>query len=291
MRSCIYCGKELEKDEQCTCPTSVAKRMSNSSGTNNNTNENNSDSTYSYSTKNNTYHTGYTKRENPLKRAWHTYLQRKKAARSKGNTVKKPLRRNFIFDVISFIKSPVTTIYNPGEMSVFLVILISGISGIFTGLGLYTLLVKIISGAALIRTGSLNVNMVVSGISSIFGATIIVIFGAIAGVLLFLLCSACLYIISRGIFKCHMHFWEFASKLVLCPLAVSISCILAIVFGMFSVWVFSIIILCGIITSFVLTYEALRSIWNTKTPNQVLYGMLLSILIVGILLSNIVWII
>ncbi len=286
MRSCIYCGKELEKDEQCMCPTSVAKRMSNSSGTNNNSKK----STYSYGADN-TYHTGYTKRENPLKRAWNNYMQRKRAARSKSNTVKKPLKRNFIFDVISFIKSPVTTIYNPGEMSVFLVILISAISGIFTGLGLYTLLVKIISGAALIRTGSLNINMVVSGISSIFGATLIVVFGAVSGIVLFLICTASMYIISRGIFKCHMRFWEFASKLVLCPLSVAISSILAIVFGMFSVSVFSIIILCGIITSFVLTYEALRSIWNTKTTNQVLYGMLLSILIVGILLSNIMWII
>ncbi len=286
MRSCIYCGKELQKDEQCTCPTSVAKRMYNSSNTNNGSEKN----TYSYGTDN-AYRTGYTKRENPLKRAWHTYLQRKKAARSKSSTVKKPLRRNLIFDVISFIKSPVTTIYNPGEMSVFLVILISAISGIFTGLGLYTLLVKIINGAALIRTGSLNINMVVSGISSIFGATIIVIFGAILGIVLFLISVASIYIISRGIFKCHMRFWELASRLVLCPLALSISSLFAIVFGMFSVSVFSIIILCGIITSFVLTYEALRSIWSTKTPNQVLYGMLLSMLIVGILISNIMWII
>ncbi len=286
MRSCIYCGRELQKDEQCTCPTSVAKRMSNSSDTNN---ANSQKSTYSYGADN-TYHTGYTKRENPIKRAWHTYLQRKKAARSKGSTVKKPLRRNFIFDVISFIKSPVTTIYNPGEMSVFLVLLISAVSGIFTGLGLCAIFAKIINAVALIR-GPLSINMLLGGISSILGAAIIVFVGALAGVVLFLVWSASLYVISKGIFKCNMRFWEFASKLVLCPLAVSISSILAITFGMFSVSVFCVIILCGIITSFVLTYEALRSIWNIKTPNQVLYGMLLSILIFGIIVSNIVWII
>lgn len=292
VRSCIYCGKELKKDEQCTCPTAVAKRMAHTSDTNNTKdNSANSGSAYSYSTKNNTYHTGYTKKENPIKSAWRTYLQRKKAARANNSTVKKPLRRNLIFDMLSFIKSPVTTVYNPGEMSVAFILLISAISGIFTSFGIYTLLVKIINGAATIKTGSLNVNMVVSGINGVSGAAIIAVIGAVFGMVFFLVCCAGMYFVSRAVFKYNMRFWEFASKLVLCPLAVSVSGILAIVFGMFSTAVFLLIILCGTIASFVLTYEALRSIWNTKTPNQVLYGMLLSILIVGVLLSNIVWII
>ncbi len=292
VRSCIYCGRELEKGEKCNCPSAVVRRSANASQERTQKSENKtSDGTYSYSAKNNSYYTGYTKKENPIKSAWNKYTQRKKAARSQNSTVRKRHRRNIFFDAVSFIKSPITTIYNPGEMSMAFIFAVIALSGIATSLGAYTLFARIINGAASIKTGSINISMIMSGINGLSGVAIFAVISTIISIIAFFVYCGCLYIINKFVMRCNISFRDFISRLVLCPICIAFASIAALVFGIFSTTIFALFMFCGIASWIILTYESLKTLWSSKTPNQVLYGMLAGLLLAGVVLWNVMWLI
>ena len=95
MRSCIYCGRELEKDEVCNCPQSVARRAAkNNESAKSDANDKNTqkENTHHYQKKDNTnnyknpyrtetsYKTGYAGKESKFERA-RTKFHTKRAAR------------------------------------------------------------------------------------------------------------------------------------------------------------------------------------------------------------------
>lgn len=292
VRSCIYCGRELEKGEKCNCPSATARRSANATQEETQKSENKTNnSTYSYSAKNNSYYTGYTKKENPIKSAWNKYTQRKKAARPQNGTARKRHRRNIFFDIFSFIKSPITTIYNPGEMSMAFVFAVVALSGIATSLGAYSLFARIVNGAASIKTGSVNISMMVSGINGLSGVVMFAAISTIISIIAYFVYCGCMYIINKFVMHCNISFRDFVSRLVLCPVCIAFASIAAFVFGIFSTTIFALLILCGIASWIILTYEVLKTLWSSKTPNQVLYGMLAGLVLAGVVLSNVMWLV
>ena len=87
-----------------------------------------------------------------------------------------------------------------------------------------------------------------AGYSLVLQIILCMVSGAISGVILFFLYSGIFWLINRFVMRLKTAYWEFSLM---------------------------ILILCGAVSVAVLTYEALRTEWISKSPSQVLYAMML----------------
>lgn len=289
MRSCIYCGKELEKDEKCNCFGAINRRnQSANANTNNTSSKSSSHYKNSHSSTSNSYHTGYTKRENPFRSAWNRYTTRKNAAREHYNNVKKTPKRNIFFDTLSFFKSPVTTVSYTSHLGISFVFIIAALAGALAGLCIYLILLSFIKRAGAI-TSPLTIPLALwSGTEILSGIAFSLVVGAIVGVVIFLLYCTSFYIVNRLIFRDSSKFSEFLKALSLCPLPLVISGVFGVIFGLFSINLMAVILLCGAVFTIILTYEVLKARWRYQSENQILYGTLLGFLMLAILAISLI---
>lgn len=288
MRSCIYCGKELAKDEKCDCYRAQARRNENAHQPPPNNNTQNTGSNNYYHKKNtNSYHTGYTRKENPFKSAWNRYCTRKRVARTNHTQYKKSPKRNILFDFISFFKSPTTTVADTAHISIGFVFVIAAASGALLGISLYLILMsslKLTSTlVAPIPPTVVTMNDFVSGF--IFS----LIAGMIIGIILYSLYCLSFYLINRLVFREPTKYSDFFSSLSLCPLPIAVFSVLGAIFGLVSSSALAIIVLCGLMFSLLLTYEVLKIKWIGFSQNQIMYGTLLSFFIFCLILSSLVF--
>jgi len=282
MRSCIYCGKELEKGELCNCSVAVSKRNSKAQ----NTASSDSKNTYNDYNNTNSYHTGYTKRENPFKSAWNRYTTRKNAARVHFSTAKKPHRRNILFDTLSFFKSPINTVTTTSHISIGFVFVVSALAGALVGICSYLILLSLIHiGVTITNTSAIALG-IFSNTDVLAGMGASLIIGAIVGCIVYLLYCSSFYLVSRLIFRDSAKFRELLTSLSLCPLPLAISGILGLVFGLFSLTTLVIIIFVGAIFTVILTYEVLKLRWCYYAPNQILYGTILGFFVFALIVSS-----
>lgn len=282
MRSCIYCGRELEKGEVCNCAGAAARRTSTSdtsnnsqSNTTNQTNYNNYNTTNN--TTNNTYHTGYTERENPVKRAWER--RRTKA------TARKNSRGNYsnrgVWELIKrVVFAPVDAVSNPGYISKATALVISMISGAIINLCLYFLRTGAIRSPFGIVLSLITINPLQS-YSNLFYIITSIISGAIAGILMFFVFAGTFSLISKFVFKQRIQFWELAPRFSLTVIPLVLTSVIGILFGTLSSTSLAILIICGLVGMVILTYEALRTVLIAYPPNKVMYATILGFLIVG----------
>lgn len=284
MRSCIYCGKELEKDEKCNCYSAINRRKQNSNANTSDTSaKSNNRYESSHNNASNSYHTGYTKRENPFKSAWNRYTTRKNAARVHYNNVKKAPKRNIFFDTLSFFKSPVTTASYTSHLGISFVFIIAALAGALSGLCIYLILLSFIKRAGSI-TSPLTIPLALwDGTQILSGIAFSLIVGAIVGVVIFLLYCTSFYIVNRLIFRDSSKFSEFLKSLSLCPLPLAVSGVLGVIFGLFSIYLMAVILLSGAVFTIILTYEVLKARWRYQSENQILYGTLLGFLMLAML--------
>ena len=287
MRSCIYCGKELEKGELCNCSTAVNKRNAKAQDTASSDSNNN----YNSYNNSNSYHTGYTKRENPFKSAWNRYTDRKNAARSHFNSAKKTPRRNIFFDTLSFFKSPINTVSNTSHLTISFVFVVSALAGALVGLCAYLILLSLIHLGVTITSTSAIALGIFSNTDVIAGIGASLIIGAVVGCIVYLLYCTSFYLVNRLIFRDSAKFRELLTSLSLCPLPLVISGILGLIFGLFSLATLVIIIFVGAIFTTILTYEVLKLRWCYYAPNQVLYGTISGFFIFALIVSSLLLII
>ena len=126
MRECIYCGRQLEAGENCSCAMSEARRRAKNA-------EQPQEPTKEQ------------KREE-MKRKKQADKQEKKEHKARMRQARRTQRSfgknadiggafyDFKRLLIAFIKSPVDTVMNPGEMSKMVVLLFVIIEGLFGGM-------------------------------------------------------------------------------------------------------------------------------------------------------------
>lgn len=288
MRSCIYCGKELEKDEKCNCYSAINRRNQNKKASTSDTDAKNDRHEDGHNSASNSYHTGYTRRENPFKSAWNRYTTRKNAARQHYNNVKKTPRRNIFFDTLSFFKSPATTALYTSHLGISFVFIIAALAGALAGLCIYLILLSFIK-----RVGSITSPLTIplalwSGTEILSGIAFSLIVGAIVGVVIFLLYCTSFYIVNRLIFRDSSKFSEFLRALSLCPLPLAVSGVFGVISGLFSIYLMAVILLCGAVFTIILTYEVLKARWRYQSENQILYGTLLGFLMLAMLAISLI---
>ena len=213
MRSCVYCGKTLEKGEKCSCPQSVRAREAK------NKSYNNTKSEESGQTFNNTYETGYTKKEKKrrfekIRRAW---------AERKFNRDTKKVFKNFL---LSFLKDPVNGVATPVYLSPVKIILIVLATGMILAGGGYFLSSLL---GSVINVLSQSVALPVLREYSFAGFLFTAVFGGLALALSMLVVFLVFWCIDRFILKRTTPFFEFSIRLSYATLPVALFGIIGII--------------------------------------------------------------
>ena len=106
-----------------------------------------------------------------------------------------------------------------------------------------------------------------------------VLSGAVSGVLLFFIYSGIFYAINRFIFRLDTKYWDFSQRLAMTGIPMTVIGIFGTLCSLFSSTTLTIFMICGAISWIVLTYEALRTEWISKTPGKTMYAMMLGFLV------------
>lgn len=276
MRECIYCGRQLEKGEQCDCAVSVAKRRAKTE----NEQKGNGDAAEKNRRKE--------EKLNEKKRQKERKENEKNARREQARAWKETRRNNgsdakLVFSefwrlLVKFVKSPVETIMNPGEMSKSLMLLFVLAEGIAGGLSVYSVLTGAVRGAFGFLGNIIGLNGI-GGYDMIKGGIMAALSGAVAGVLIFFAYSGVFYVVNRWLFKQFTPYWEFVKRFVFAALPMSILGVAGVVLGVFSQTTFTALLLCGVVGSLLITYEILRSVWYSKSTTVTIYTMMVCIFV------------
>ncbi len=269
MRTCIYCGRELKDHEVCQCPQSVkmreerAKQQKKDEG------------------GSNTYRTGYTKNESRFK--YWTFRQRTKA-KAKVNKTQYTARdikdgvtgvvRNMIFD-------PISAVSTPGRMNVPTIIVMYALLGLALAgaytRGLYAFLgnsVTLLLSAYHFPQGVWAIPALVLGMFIIF--TLLAM--GLAGIL---------YILNRFIVHQSESYWVFSARIVTAYVPLIVATAIGLAVSFFAPYGMLMFIAAGLVMTFILLYEGMRTQWLTLPASMVFYMIGASVFIYAVLCYNI----
>lgn len=201
MRSCIYCGRELEKGEVCDCPQSVAHRVGKQQSSAERKNETKTEdkksdkkqektqSNYSNPYKTETsYKTGYAGTESKFERAKIKHKARKAARKAKATRTSNINPKGFFGElgryIVRFIKSPIDTISNPPHLGKVAIMTIAALQGVVLWLCMFFILRGGGVGPLKILTSLMNFNGG-AGYSLVLQIILCMVSGAISGVIYF----------------------------------------------------------------------------------------------------------
>lgn len=257
MRECIYCGRSLEKGEQCTCAMSVAKRMQREQAN-------------AEPEKNVNDKKGKVKKEKVKK-------ERVKRAKTPKYTNMNYEAKNAFLRAwrlfLSFLKSPIDTVMNPGEMSWAVILIMVIAEGIIGGLCVFSVITGAVRGPISLLGNVIGLKGM-AGYAVIKGWIYAAISGAVGAVCIFYLLSGIFFAVNKWIMRQFSPYREFVKRFAFVMLPVSILGIVSVVFGLFSQTTFILLLLCGLMGSIIIIYEILRSAWYNKTPGKIIYMMM-----------------
>lgn len=274
MRECIYCGRQLEKGEQCTCAMSVAKRRE----------RERREQAERPKTKAEIKAEQKGKKRQEKQRVKSEKI-REKAAREnarRASTYSAGINKGAFSNVWrlfkNFIKSPIETIMNPGEMSVTEIMIFVIFEGFIAGLCTYSVVTGASRGSLRLLGNLLGFNGM-NGYNYVVGWIISAISGAVGGIVTFLLYTGIFYFINKWIFKQFTPYWEFSKRFVFAAIPFTIIGAIGVLLGLFSQTTFAVLLICGGAGMVILTYEILRSMWYSKSASKTMYAMMAGLLI------------
>lgn len=285
MRSCIYCGKELEKGEKCTC----AKSRANASQNTKNSEKTEDKNTYTqYNNSNRTeYRTGYTQKDGFFKRA---YEKAKIKRRIKKNH--KPNGRNFfksqLDTFLTALRDPVAAVQNPKDLTMGAMLVLWAIFGAVLWLCAYFMLSNVPRGPISMLANIMSFNGL-AGYKIIGYMLMMLLSGAVSGIILFFLYTGVFYAINRFIFRDRTTSYQaFCQRLAVTAVPFCAVCVLGALISSFSSTTLLILLICGAFASVILTYEALRTQWSYLNQGKVVYALMLGLFILSTIICCIV---
>ena len=274
MRSCIYCGRDLADGEQCECPKAAARRAS-KSGQNTQGGQDTQKGQSAQSNQNNQggyYRTGYTQKDSWFKRA-SDRMKTKRAARKRSAGANVGAKDIFSY-IRRFIKSPAIEIANPRDFSMWQMLLIAAVQGAIIGLSIYFITSGESRGwfraiANIIGFGGIN------GYRTIMQAGVSTLSGAVGGIIFFIVHAGIFWLINRFLFRSRTGFTSFAQRLVLTNIPFTVLAAIGVAFAFISSTTLMILLMCGALSSFILTYISLSEEWSAFSESRVMYSMML----------------
>lgn len=285
MRECMYCGKQLEKGEVCSCAMSVAKRR-----------EREAAKEAEPKTKKEEKEADRKKKEQERKQK----KERRESERAARQSARASYARNAapganLLDIFKnvwqlikdFIRSPIETVMNPGRMGKPEIFILVAIEGLICGLCSFS----IITGASrgpFSFLGNILGFRGMAGYSVLSGWAFSALSGAIGGIVIFFLYSGIFFLVNKFIFRGFISYWDFIRRFAFVAVPIGIVGIVGIVLGMFSQHMFLLLLLAGVAGTVVLTYELLRSVWHSQTPAKVMYVMLLCLFLFMMIITSLI---
>ncbi len=256
MRSCIYCGRDLEKDEKCSCPGAVnARRAKEGPETDAYTTAGTNTGDWQEST----YRTGYT--------------NKKKKFSFKKPNFKKPEFKKNAKQVTGFTKrfihDPVNCVSNPGFLKPVQIILIIIATALFVSLCGFFI------GARFMP--------VIYNIKNLLKYAL---WGTLSGVMLEFLFILVLYLVNRFMLKRRVNFMTFAMRPAAALIPLMLFALLGAVLSFFASPSSVMLLLTGIALNVVLTYEAMRSEWSFMPASKTMYTLGIAYFIFFVIVFN-----
>lgn len=268
MRECMYCGKQLEKDEVCSCSMSEAKRREREA-------EKTEPQAESSSEKKDTCS------EKKKKRAKRRSFSQT-ADQGSENAVAGAWRL-----VRDFISSPIETVMNPAGMGKAEIFILVIAEGIIAGLCAFSIITGASRGPFSFLGNVLGFKGI-SGYNVLLGWSLSALSGATMGTIGYFIYSGIFYLINKWIFRQYIPYWDFVKRFAFVAIPVSVVGIAGIILGMFSQRTFAILLLCGAVGTIVLTYELLRSLWYAKSASKTMLTMMAGMFIFLLIITHIV---
>lgn len=286
MRSCIYCGKELEKDEVCTCPQNTARiKAKEEQKKQQNTKQDNYQNPYKTETS---YKTGYAGKESRFERAKSKWEAKKAAKKTSARNVNaKGFFTGLWRYVMDFARSPVEKISNPGYLGKGGILTLAAIQGALLWLCMFFVIRGGAVGPFKILASVMSLNGSV-GYNLVANILMALVSGAVSGVVLFFVYSGIFYLINRFIFRLKTAYWDFCVRLVGAWIPFTITCAFGAVISILSPLTLALLLLCGGVTVIVMTYEALKTEWVMYPPTKVMYAMILGYFVFFGILVNLI---
>ncbi|MBR0365388.1 MAG: hypothetical protein IJH94_01125 [Clostridia bacterium] len=278
MRECIYCGRQLEKGEVCSCAMSVAKRREREM----NAEQAKPDGDTARADKAAQKEEKHRAREEK-KRAKEEKRKQAKTGGTNANNAFAGAWRLFK----DFVKSPIDTIMNPVGMGIPEMLILVIAEGSIGGLCAYS----IVTGASrgpFSFLGNLLGFKGLTGYSVLLGWLMSAVSGAVSGMLMFFIYSGIFYLINKWIFRQFSPYREFIKRFAFVALPMAAVGVAGIVLGMFSQRTFAMLLVAGAAGAVILTYELLRSVWYSKSASKTMLVMMIAIFIFMLVASNIV---
>ena len=259
MRTCMYCGRELEKGEACTCSASRARRGETEDNSN------------PYRTET-SYKTGYAGSDNRFERARDKYRAKREAKKNS------PRKSGFFRDLWQFcvkaIKNPSDAVSNPAHIGMWAMVTISAVMGALLWLCIFFIMRGGAVGPFALIASALSFSGT-EGYRLLASIGLCILSGAIGGVVMFFLYTGIFYFINRFIMRLKTKYSEFCIRLVTAWVPFSLFCLAGAVISILSPYTLIAILAAGAAISAALTYEALKTEWYSVPPSKVIWGMVL----------------
>ena len=278
MRDCMYCGRQLEKGEVCSCAMSVAKRREREM----NAEQAKPDGDTARADKAAQKEEKHRAREEK-KRAKEEKRKQAKTGGTNANNAFAGAWRLFK----DFVKSPIDTIMNPVGMGIPEMLILVIAEGSIGGLCAYS----IVTGASrgpFSFLGNLLGFKGLTGYSVLLGWLMSAVSGAVSGMLMFFIYSGIFYLINKWIFRQFSPYREFIKRFAFVALPMAAVGVAGIVLGMFSQRTFATLLIAGAVGTVILTYELLRSVWYSKSASKTMFAMMIAVFIFMMAVSNII---
>ncbi|MCH5186051.1 MAG: YIP1 family protein [Oscillospiraceae bacterium] len=247
MRCCMYCGKELNKDERCDCPQSRAYRAS------------------------------AEKRADGAEKASSGTRGKNKAQKVKFkrshrvNERKKGIFGEFKSFIASFFRDPVYVVSNPGAFDKVQSIITVALEGIVFSLIIffsYSGMKRSIFGVVLNAVGFGGVE----GLKTAGMLAACILSVTLINFALYFIITGIFYLESRYLYRSNAGFWDIASRFAISTVPVTAVGLIGIVLNFISMTTVIAVLMAGMISSFILNYEGLSSVWNFS-PSRTMYIM------------------
>lgn len=252
MRYCMYCGRELKSDEVCNCPQSKA-----------------------YKAK---------KSENSSKK--HTGKTDNAGVNFKVHTAGRNVLKRGISGIFSnlaaffrqFFADPVYAVSNPGRFDKAESIIVIALEGI-----VFSLIVFFSYSGMKRNILSVLINALgfkgLDGVKSIGTMLLCILSVTVINFIMYFIITGIFYLEGRFLYKMSSGFWDIASRFAISTVPVTAVGLIGIVVSFFSMTTVLTILMAGFVSSFILNYEGLNSIWNYDgrnslwhiTPSKVMY--------------------
>lgn len=288
MRTCMYCGRELEKDEKCTCPQSKARRGETDSGAGEEKEpeqkkeqkkqkkeqkkeqkKQKANPNYSDPYRTNTsYRTGYAGGDSGFGGVNEQY----RAKRAAKNRVSGGFWNNIWQYIVRSIRTPVEAVTNPTQLGKGAMLSIAAVMGALLWLCVFFILRGGAVGPFRLIASAMGFGGGYTLILSILAA---IVSGAVGGVVMFFLYTGIFYLINKFIMHMRTPYWDFCVRLVSAWVPFTVICLIGTALSLFSPYTLIALVLCGAAVTAVLTYEALKTEWCAFPPSRIVYSMLL----------------